>query len=589
MFEKAENMRNAEDEFGFHVDPTARIIDSCRAGSDTLYFQVANDKDSLWIPRSSCFPDPNEAIARLKKARIEIMGPDNRNSILKEAIAINRFPPRLIIEHSGHYENCFGYNDGRVFTPDSLRNAKKRGLSPDHKNVEMIDQFETPPIAYTKGLLCVQARGTLEEWKRDVVGLVEGQHLPIFAILMALAAPLISLTNLSGNYLIMYVGPPRKGKSTTIAVAASVCGPSTDSVPGQRYLRKFNQTMNRIEEKLPLYRDMPMIIDDLSSFGTMKTRAETLRTLVHNIYDGDGRERFGDPLDTGSHVRTIGQFTANDTASAMLRHESGDAVAAVVDRLIEIPVPRGDEGVFNKSNPDFDDTEALAIEVSDRLNNYHGTAMPAFLQHLMAHRQERGDLLQSDFRTRMNEFALLPAVLDFGPISSRVLALFGLASLAGRLGKRYGVIPDAIDCDAAVVHCLSLHLGRRVEISPAQQLLGWLASNRAHDLRSGRLPALSSDSLRRRGAFIEEGTSGTQFWMHPSLFRTSFDSPHELKRRLHADGILLSDGNGRSRHYAIKRQLRRNEPPERVMVFQLPDFEEWLEANGYPRPARRRR
>ena len=614
MQHQAKHMTGARTIDGFVLVNVVTIIDSGRAASGTDYFKFADNDRVQWLPRVTCCPDPAEAISRLKQAGILVIGPKNRASLLEQALEINSFPPLNIIEHTGHYEGCFGYPDGRVFTEDTLA-AAASGASVgdggddgkgddvradgereggdghgrrDSGNDASRDGVE-PPIAYTKHLLCVESRGTRKQWSDMVMGLLVGQHVPVFSVLMTLATPLLSRSQIQGNYLIMYSGPPRKGKSTTIAAAASVCGPAMDSVSGRRYLRRFNQTMNGIEEQLPLYRDLPMIIDELSSFGTQKSRIDNFRTLVHHIAGGDGRERFGDALGSGSHVRTIVQLTSNDQGSELLSMESEDAADAVFDRLIEIPVPRGDEGVFNCPHPDFADTNALATEVGERLSRYYGTAMPAFLKKLMVHQAQDGDQLIRDIRYRIEEFKSLPAVVQFGAVSSRVLDLFGLAYAAGRLAMHYRVIPDAIDCEAAVVHCLGLYLGRRVEVDPVQQLLAWISANPTIDLRTGRLPALSKASLAKRGAFIADGRAGPQLWMHPDLFHVTFTSSRAMVNRLHARGVLLAEGKGKHRHFSIKRTVRRREKPERVMVFQLPDFEEWLDQNGMPCPAKRRK
>ena len=77
--------------------------------------------------------------------------------------------------------------------------------------------------------------------------------------------------------------------------------------------------------------------------------------------------------------------------------------------------------------------------------------------------------------------------------------------------------------------------------------------------------------------------------MHADLFRASFTEPLSLMRRLHSRGHLEADGKGESRHYPNKKAVRKNARPERVLVFNLPDFEEWLEQNGMEKPRKRRR
>ena len=551
------------DERGYRITNEVSIVAAATGSSGRQYFQVEQGRKRKWIPRNAFVSDGSEAVRQLNARGILIFGSAAKNTLVQAAERVTLFPPTDIMEQVGHQDGCFAYPDERVFSHDS-REA---------------------PIAYRGGAVCVTQRGSLEDWQEHVLSLLLGQHLPLFAIFAAFAATLLGLTSIQGNFMFMYSGPPRKGKSTLLDVAASLCGPATDA-SGGRYLRKFNNTMNRIEELLHLYNDLPMLIDELSSMGSTRSVQNDFRLFVHHLAGVDGRGRFGDELEAARQTRTIYQFSSNDPLSDLLRYESEDAAAGVEDRIIEIPVPRGDEGIFNTPNPAFADTGALALAITEAVTMYHGAPMPAFLQSLVEHRAESPEEFQAGVTRRIEQFAELPEVTRAGRVSSRVLRLFGLIYVGGDLAKYYGIIPEEVDTAQVVTYCLGLHLGQRVEADPKQKLLSWFATNPVRNLRDTTLRSMSTARLDRCGAFVGECRGEPELWMRPRLFRKSFSDASVLLRQLKQRGILDAEGVGNDSHNARKRPVRLG-PTDRVLVFKFPDLDEWLEANGYPAPKRR--
>jgi hypothetical protein len=197
------------------------------------------------------------------------------------------------------------------------------------------------------------------------------------------------------------------------------------------------------------------------------------------------------------------------------------------------------------------------------------------------------------FKTRLKEriagFAAHPDVVALGRLSPRALDAFGLVAAAGALGQITGVLPWSCDPFRAVLHCLRLNLGARAEIDPVQRLLGWVSANRVIDLRDRRLPALSKEALKDRGAFIGECRDIPQLWFAPQLFKKAFPEGIRLLRDLEKRKILKPEGGGKDRHLTVQCKVRRNENPDRMHVFMIPDLEEWLENNGYPRGSGKRR
>ena len=208
-------------------------------------------------------------------------------------------------------------------------------------------------------------------------------------------------------------------------------------------------------------------------------------------------------------------------------------------------------------------------------------------------REEDDDYFRKRLNDRIAEFGKHPEVLALGRVSSRALDAFGLVCAAGDLGIVTGVLPRSCNPFAAALHCLRLHLGARAELDPVQRLLGWIGANKVIDLRGGQLPAMSDSAMHLRGAFIGECHGIPQLWMAPKLFKSAFPEGIGLLRELKQRRVLKPEGKGNDSHLTVKCTVRikddAKDPQDRLHAFMIPDLEEWLEQNGYPRPGRKRR
>lgn len=559
------NHVSEHDKEGWLIDDTITLPGAMTGPSGVTYVCLRQRDKTKWIKRSA-FADGGPGFTIMKDADLLVFTPEQRNHVLKLVSGQTYFWRGDIVEGPGWGPLGFGYPDGRLYL---------------YSGTQL-------PSDYVTGAVCVSSTSTLIGWRTGVARFVREHFLLVFCIMAAFAAPLLSLTRIQGNFMLMLSGPPRKGKTTCVDVMASVCGPALDS-PGGRYYLKFNNTMNRIEEWLPIYSDMPLIIDELSSHGTKSSRMTDFRTLVHHLAGVDARGRMGDKLNPAVQTRTLILMTSNDTASELLGLETAAAAEAVEDRLIELPVPRGAEGAFNGLEPDEEVARQYSDNVRARVERHHGTAMPAFLEALVRHRNRDEPGLRDGIARRMSEFSAFPEVRLAMPISGRILDVFGLIYAAGELAKRYDVLPASFDCRAAAIHCLRLHLGLRAESDPVQRLLAWVSANEIIDLRATGIRSMSDNALHERGAFIGERSGLTQLWINPVLFRRSFSGARDLLRALESRNILQTEGRGERKHNSIKCTVRREKAGERFYVFNLPDFPEWLDKNGYPQPSRIRR
>jgi len=561
-----QNNETQYDEFGFCIDNTVEIVQSMAAPSGAQYVKVKQLRSTAWVSTDSFCPDSGPGFHQLKGRGIKVFTGQQKSALLDQISRRTYFPAGDIGEGPGWASHGFNYPDGTVFTYGS----------------------DPVPVAYSTKAVCVSAQGTLEEWKANVAAMVRDHHLPTFCLMIAFAAPLLSLSRIQGNYLFMLSGRPRNGKTTCLELLSSVCGPALDSAGGRYYL-KFNNTLNRLEEWLPFYADLPVNIDELSSHGSKSSRMTDFRTFVHHLAGVDARGRFNDAVAPAAQTRTIITMTSNDTARELLSYEAPDAAAAVEDRLIEIPVPAGAEGAFNGLEANAAVANAFAQSLRDRIGRYHGTAMPAFIDELVTHRRDDEENLRAGIERRMADFRAQPEVVDAGELSSRILDLTSLVYASGVLAQHYGVLPDTLDCRAAAIHCLRLHLGLRAEADPVARLLAWISANDVADLRGGRRSTITDTAMKERGAVINEYSGVPQLCIARRRFISAFEDHRTMLNILARRGILKIETEGKTKRKTTYTPVLAGGRNARMYVFNLPDFEEWLAANGFPAPPTGRR
>jgi hypothetical protein len=310
---------------GFYVGNHVKVDGGAKSASGELYVKFEQHEKVEFIKRNLFCPNVGPGIEELKKRGILVFLKRDQGKISDHVSEITLFREINIAERVGWSGLRFGLPNGEILSPSG----------------------ETSPIAYQTGAVTVSVKGTAQQFRRKVAKFVQDQHIMLFCMMVSFAAPLLSQSRIQGNFGFMLSGPARKGKTTGLEVAAAVWGPVLDGPEGRYYL-KFNNTQNRIEELMPFYNDMPLIIDELSSHGTRASRVDGFRTLVHHLAGVDAKGRYGDAVKPAEQTRTIVLISSNDGINELLASESADAAEGAIDRMFDIPVPQGDEGCFNR-------------------------------------------------------------------------------------------------------------------------------------------------------------------------------------------------------------------------------------------------
>lgn len=277
--------------------------------------------------------------------------------------------------------------------------------------------------------------GTLADWQRGIARYAVGNDRLVFFLSASFAPPLLQIAReMSGG--VHLVGPSSNGKTTVIACAASVWGPSRAQV------RQWNATTNGLEALAAGTSDMLLALDELG-----QASADAVADIVYGLFNESGKatmtrtRRLRAPASWRTVVLSTGEKTvAQKIAEGGRRQE---APAGLDVRLPNIPADAGAGlGVFQTLHG-MASAGALAEHLSHAAQTHYGTAGRAYLHRLVTALNNPArageitaqiDAVRSRFRA-----AHLPAEADGQVV--RVAARFGLIAAAGELATGFGILP----------------------------------------------------------------------------------------------------------------------------------------------------
>lgn len=284
------------------------------------------------------------------------------------------------------------------------------------------DGKELDPVYFSGAVktLLVQA-GTVQGWRDGVGKFAVGNPLFMLALGAGFAAPLVRISGLDTGGFHFY-GASKTGKTTICDMAAGLFGTPRE------YRMSWSTTVNALEYASAAHNDLPLVLDEI---GLADPRA--VDTIVYMLSQGKGKAR-------GKDVGGLREFTKwqcfvlsngeHDLAS-YLASGGKQAKAGQLVRLISLPAARP-FGAFDQLHG-LADGAALSAVMAANAAEHHGAVGLAFLQRLVAAREELPALIREGLRK---------FVADFVPVdaSNQVrhgAHYFALAGLAGVMATDY--------------------------------------------------------------------------------------------------------------------------------------------------------
>ena len=285
-------------------------------------------------------------------------------------------------------------------------------------------------------------RGSWKSWRDTVADPARHSGTLMFAISVALAAPLLAIVNRQ-SFTINLFGRSRAGKSVATLVGASVIGLARTGD-----LMTWNITDARLEQRLAEFNDAVFPIDDLATMrGTDKEKYQRIRELAYKITGGwtTARHDSFTSAHEGAHhdwnciVLTSSEKSVRDLAHAVkLERQHGEAL-----RLIDVPaVIDGQDHIFDRLPNDVDKSNFDAwkrnafAKMTDACEQNHGRPWRMYIKALIAEPK-----LKEYVERRISYFERR-ACDDFdGDVARDVARKFGLIYAGGMLGIRCGLLP----------------------------------------------------------------------------------------------------------------------------------------------------
>lgn len=181
----------------------------------------------------------------------------------------------------------------------------------------------------------LEPAGTLDAW-RSAANLYAkpGLEPMAFALFTAFGAPLLHFTE-SPGFLVHLVGESGTGKTSLQRIAAAVWG-NPQLLMKHAPTSKYGSTRNALMAELGVLHNLPLMFDEIAL-----TQPEEVFPLLHALASGQEKDRMTATLDvTQGHTwQSIYLSSANRSLRAMLTATTDREHVAVLNRLLEVPLP----------------------------------------------------------------------------------------------------------------------------------------------------------------------------------------------------------------------------------------------------------
>jgi len=484
-----------------------------------------------------------EFVRILAKGGIEIVGGDACAGIREAAGKLVTFTPFPLAERRGWNGSSFALGSGEVLHPKG----------------------QAAPTAIFRAESHRFARsGSLADWQEHVAAPLAGQLLPSFVLMTAFAAPLLDLIAWNGNPGFEITGETSKGKTTILRLAASVIGVGHHSPRGQ-YIYTGRVTPNGIEGVMRQYAHSLLVIDDLSQFAGPKSgkgRAGELRDLVMTLNEGKSKLRHDDHDQDATAFVVL--TSSNEPLSSQLdagRELVNDAVRA---RLLTLPAD-GEYGVFEFVPDGYGSSGEFARALTQAAERNYGQAIGPYLARLVQDRADDEVTLRKRIEGYIEWFRRDVGVDRNDGVALRVVDAFGLVYAAGRLARRYGILPKALEYKKAVRACYRHHLASVQQRPFNDRLIALARRPGVIDLDKG-YPDLTDEQLAEVPAFLRTNQAGErEIVLRQQQLKRAFPDWTAIAT---TEEVQLSLAKHRNRR-GSQCKIRAGKPKERVYIFRL--------------------
>lgn len=268
-----------------------------------------------------------------------------------------------------------------------------------------------------------KSSGTLQSWQACVAAPCLGNPMLLFVLSAAFAGPLLRLVNqYDGGLGIHLLGDSSQGKTTALHMAASVWGAPT-------FVKSWRATGNGLEGIAAALNDTLLVLDEIS-----ESAPQEIGAIVYALGNGIGKQRanrYGSAREP-SRWRIMWLSSGERSLNGHMREANLSAKAGQQVRLLDIPATHQTHGIFDDLHGHAHGG-AFADSLSQAYQQHHGHAGIAFIQHLIADKQ--------DLYRFYADICALPMFAAKEGLGGRAAKVFALVAMAGELAIQYGIVP----------------------------------------------------------------------------------------------------------------------------------------------------
>lgn len=488
------------------------------------------------------------ATTYLREQKFVLTGPHYRD-LTKQVDDLKTFPRAPLLERPGWTDCYFSFPCGKVISPPTRPKGKAI--------------FTRTPGKCAKG-------GEGPQWRDSVAGLVADQSLPAFLVMVAFAAPLLRLTDRVDNFGFEVVGERGTGKTTILRLMSTVAGAGIDAGEGV-YWQTLGATIAGLETTMQRHQDLPMILDEAGLFMPKEgktDRASSMVSLAFQLGSGHTRARWGDPQP--AQYRFIFAISSNEPASQTMRGNNQDREAAALDRLLTLPIPAGEFGVFDSLPERYASGAAFSAAIDAAMRRHYGRALPRFVELLVKEKYENEPRIRRKIVRLMRQFRQAASVNANNGSAVRVCDAFGLVYAAGTLARSYNILPNSYDCQHIALEMYHRHLASRDDRTSIDKILDLAQSPRILFIPERGQQKLTLSDIEDHDGLVFESRNGKELLLTKSQFRRLFPLLNSPK----SDGALYLAITRDSDHLTVKRTVSRSLNPLRFFCFCLDRLQE---------------
>ena len=494
------------------------------------WLRCGTSQASVWVRKADFLPNDPEVFRKLNRLNVFCLTRQSKEKI-KQAVEACQ-PTRIehVAIHSGWAGSTYVFGDGTV-APANPKPPIIVGIKRDSSQLP---------------------RGSLKGWQDGIGPIVRGQTIPLFLLGVSFCALLRRLAPVDyHNILIELEADGTAGKSILSAMACSPYRGNSEGDTGGG--SSWDRTVISSDDLKLKFRDSLIALDEAQLAGkTERERNANIQQTVFKMFTTGTRSRFGDESPP-EHSRFAFLSTTNTPLSEIVSGNKSLRDAAL-SRMITVTIdPKRPFGVLDSIPLGFVNTSEAMEDLRAAVDLNYGWPARAFVERLV--QEISGD--EEGFKAKLKkELSRTRGKLRANASSAvREEKSFALIAIAGRLARKWGVIPQ----NWGSISQACLRVQRDFTKSPVSRTTAHQTPIMEYRRRyQHAIVQLGTENLRLQPLEFENASGfllghgrEQELIISTKRFRLEFPEHEKIVRSLRGEGLAKTE-DGKSKKLSIK-------------------------------------